>query len=177
MIGALEREFRSEQNEQIRNQIEYLEGQLKELKLEDERLYKAYLADAFDENEYAEHRSLITNQQQKLQAEIRKLEEGLMSADQFEERKREIFSICQNAAKSGLVFEAPFEVRQRIIKTIVDKITLNTNEGWFEIEGVIRGQYLFENQGEGSDNGGNDGGKIVPIVYNPKGRDSWQRPA
>jgi site-specific DNA recombinase len=70
MIGALEREFNSEQNEQTRNQLEFLENQIKELKQEDEQLYKAYLADAFDENEYAEHRSLIKNQQQKLQSEI-----------------------------------------------------------------------------------------------------------
>lgn len=151
MIGALEREFYSEQNELVRNQLEFLEVQIRELKLEDEKLYKAYLADAFDETEYSENRSHITNQMQKLQSETLRLEESLMLPEQFEERKQEILVICQTAKNSGLVLEAPFEIRQRIIKTIVDKIRLNANEGWFELEGVISGQFLFDNNNNNED--------------------------
>ncbi|MCZ7547581.1 MAG: recombinase family protein [Anaerolineales bacterium] len=176
MIEALEKEFASEQNEQTRNQIDYLESQIRELKLEDEQLYKAYLADAFDENEYAEHRSLITSQLQKLQTEIDQLAEGLMTVDQFEERKQEILALCQNAARSGLVFDAPFDVRQKIIHTIVEKITLNANEGWFEIEGVIKGQYLFDNSENNPQPVLGDQGTTNPedgsIVYTPQGRGS-----
>jgi len=156
MLGALEREFNSEQNEQVRNQIEFLEGQVRELKLEDEKLYKAYLADAFDETEYAENRSLITSQIQKLHDEMGRLAENLMLPEQFDERKQEILVICQTAKKSGLVLEAPFEIRQRIIKTIVDKIRLNANDGWFELEGVISGQFLFDNNNEDDPNQGNN---------------------
>ena len=181
MIGALEREFGNEQNEQVRSQIQFMENQIRELKLEDEQLYKAYLADVFDESEYAERRSFIKDQQQKLQTEINRLGDDLMSEDQFEERKQEIIQICQNAQQSGLVFDAPFDIRQRIINTIVDKITLNANEEWFEIEGVISGQYLFENNdNEGGSNGSpieseNIGGQSGQIVRNPKGRGSLQQ--
>lgn len=56
-----------------------MNNQIRELKLEDEQLYKAYLADAFNETEYSEHRSHITNQIQTLQAEIGRVEENLMS--------------------------------------------------------------------------------------------------
>jgi site-specific DNA recombinase len=161
MLEVLEREFNCEQNEQVRSQVEFLNGQVQELKLEDEKLYKAYLADAFDEVEYSENRSMITDQLQKLQREKSRLEENLMLPAQYEERKQEIIAICQHARNSGLVFDTPFEVRQRIIKTIVDKITLNANEGWFELEGVINGQYLFNNDGNPSESGNeqNDGNK------------------
>jgi hypothetical protein len=102
-----------------------------------------------------------------------------MSLEQFEERKQEILVMCQNAKKSGLAFDAPFDLRKRIIKTIVDKINLNANEGWFELKGVINGQYLFANNDNNPDAGsgeqGNNGGKIVPIVCNPKDRDSLQQ--
>lgn len=152
MLGALEREYHSEQNERVRNQVEFLNGQIRELKLEDEKLYKAYLAEVFDEVEYGESRSLITNQLQKLQSEIGRLEEGQILPEQFEERKQEILAICQTARDSGLLFDAPFEVRQQIIHTIVDKIVLNANEGWFEMDGVIRGQYLFDNNDDGGSN-------------------------
>jgi len=156
LLDALEKEFNSEQNEQIRDQVDFLNNQIRELKLEDEQLYRAYLADAFDETEYAEQRSHITNQLQTLYAEIERIEEGLIRPEQYEERKQEILAICQNAKISGLAFDTPFEVRQRIIRTIVDQITLNANEGWFELEGVINGQYLFNNDdkvGEPTDSG------------------------
>lgn len=157
LLAALEKEYNSEQNEQVRNQVDFLNNQIKELKFEDEQLYKAYLADAFDETEYAEHRSHITNQLQTLYAEIGKIEAGLINPEQYEERKQEILAICQSAKISGLAFDTPFEVRQRIIRTIVDKITLNTNEGWFELEGVINGQYLFSNN-DNDDGESNEGG-------------------
>ena len=179
MIDALEREYMSDENEQTRAQITFLNRQIKELKIEDEKMYAAYLADAFDENEYAENRSILREQQQKLQVEVNRLENNLMSPEQFEERKQEIYLLCQNAAKSGLVFNAPFDVRQRIITTIVDKITLNANEGWFELEGVIRGQYLFPDvvneetdQGNRSANGNEGTEEKVAFVCIPKGRDS-----
>ena len=47
-------------------------------------------------------------------------------------------------------------MRQRIIKTIVDKIRLNTNEGWFELEGVISGQFLFDDNNENDPNQGSN---------------------
>ena len=151
LLDALETEFNSEQNEQVRNQVDFLNGQVRELKREDEQLYKAYLADAFDEDEYAAQRSHITNQLRTLHAEIERMEEGLIRPEQYEERKQEILAICQSAKTSGLAFDTPFEIRQRIIRTIVDKITLNANEGWFELEGVINGQYLFNNDARDGD--------------------------
>jgi len=157
LLDALEREFNSEQNEQVRNQVDFLNNQIRELKREDEQLYKAYLADAFDETEYAEHRGHITSQLQTLHNELEKIEEGLIRPEQYEERKQEILAICQSAKTSGLAFDIPFEVRQRIIRTIVDRITLNANEGWFELEGVINGQYLFSNN-DNDDGESNEGG-------------------
>lgn len=158
MLEALDREFNSEQNEMARNQVDFLKGQIRELQLEDEKLYKAYLVDAFDEIEYGENRSLITNQLQRLQSEIGHLEENLMLPGQLEERKQEITALCQSARNSGLILDAPFEIRRRIIQTIVDKIVLNANEGWFEMEGVINGQYLFDDKEEDESNKGNTGG-------------------
>ena len=157
LLDALEQEYNSEQNEQVRNQVDFLNNQIRELKHEDEKLYKAYLADAFDETEYAEQRSHITNQLQTLSAEIGRIEAGLIRPEQYEDRKQEILAICQSAKISGLTFDTPFEVKQRIIRTIVDKITLNTNEGWYELEGVINGQYLFNNN-DNSDGESNESG-------------------
>ncbi len=172
MINALEQEYGNEENTGVREQINFLEKQIKKIKLEDEKMYKAYLAEAFDETEYAEHRETLKNRQQKLEEGARSLQERIMSPEEFEERKQEIYIICQNAVKSGLAFDAPFKIQKQIINTIVDKITLNANEAWFELEGVIQGQYLFpENKKAAPDNGTTQSEIVIEkgsIVCNPK---------
>jgi len=145
LITALEKEFRDNRNEQTARQIAYLENQIDVSKTEDEKLYRAYLAGVFNEIEYAGRRKLIKENQQKLTAELHQLSGTLISPERFEERKQAIFLVCQNAATNGLALNTPFEVKRNIIKTIVERIVLNVNEGWFELEGVICGRYfLFE---------------------------------
>jgi hypothetical protein len=147
LITALEKEFQDERNNQTSQQIAFLENQISQSDIEDEKLYKAYLAGVFNENEYAGRRKLIKENRQRLLAELRQLNGSLISPEKFEERKQEIMMVCRNAASKGLIENAPFEVKRNIIKTIVERIILNVNEGWFELEGVIRGRYyLYEDQ-------------------------------
>jgi hypothetical protein len=132
-------------------------------------MYKAYLMDAFDADEYSEHRSALKDRLYKLQDEARKLTEKLMSPEELEEKKQEIYMICQNAKKSGLVFDAPFDVQKNIITTIVDKIILDANASTFEIQGVLRGQYLFNDDGiVDIGNGGGGLGIKGSVICNPK---------
>jgi site-specific DNA recombinase len=148
LFGALEREFKSDKNQQIQNQITFLETQIREANLEDEKLYRAYLSGAFDEVEYGEYRKTLKENKQKFSEEIIRLHDHLMTVEQFEERKREILMICQNAIENGLAMDAPFDVKKRIIHTIVDHITLNVIEGWFELDGVFQGKYLLPKKSE-----------------------------
>ena len=176
MIDALEREYQGETNNQLRAQIDFLERQIREAKQEDGKMYKAYLMDAFDADEYSEHRSALKDRLYKLQDEARKLTEKLMSPEELEEKKQEIYMICQNAEKSGLVFDAPFDVQKNIITTIVDKIILDANASAFEIQGVLRGQYLFNEDGiVDIGNGGGGLGIKGSVICNPKGRGSSLR--
>ena len=64
-----------------------------------------------------------------------------MTREDFQGRKRLVLAIADQALKSGLISDAPFDVKQRVIKLVVDKIVLNVNEGWFRIDGVVRGKY------------------------------------
>jgi site-specific DNA recombinase len=149
LLGALDREFQGDTNEEIHKQIIFLEEQIKNTKVEDEKLYRAYLASVFDESEYADRRKAIKTNQQKIIEEIKRLQGSILTEEQYAIRKQEILLVCKNARKNGLSFDAPFELKRRIIKTIVEKITINLNEGWFELEGIVRGQYsLFGNNNE-----------------------------
>ena len=178
LIGVLEREFNGDANEQRRSQIKFLENQIRDIQTEDEKLYRAYMADVFDEREYAARRKHLQDRRNTLIIELNAQRTQIMTREQYEEKKLMIMKIAENAVRSGVVQDAPFEVKQRVIKTIVDKIILNTNEGWFRIEGVIRGNYFLEpeNNSNGSDGNGNgSSGKRNlnrSIVSNPMGRDT-----
>jgi len=145
LISALEKEFNGDRNDQAARQIAFLEKQIAAARAEDEKLYKAYLAGVFNEIEFAGRRKLVKENQQKLAAELEQLNCNLISPDNFEEKKRAILMICNTAMENGLAEDAPFEVKQRIIKTVVENIILNVNENWFELQGVIHGRYpLFD---------------------------------
>ena len=175
LLGALESEFKGDQNEQTNRQIAFLESQIAESKIEDEKLYKAYLADVFDEIEYAERRKILKDGRQRLSDEIARQRNSLMTIDEYELRRREIQMICRSAINNGLALNAPFEIRQRVIKSVVDRITLNVNEGWFEMEGVIRGQYLLFDNDENKNETGPDNGPDNKIedINNPAGIDAF----
>ena len=148
LITALEKEFQGERNNQTSRQISFLENQINELNIEDDKLYKAYLAGVFNETEYAGRRRLVKENRQRLQAELQQLNGNLISPEKLEERKQEILIVCSHATSNGLVQNAPFEVKRNIIKTIIERIILNVNEGWFELEGVIHGRYYLYEDGK-----------------------------
>lgn len=146
LIDVLEREFHGDRNEQVSRQIAFLESQIALSKTEDEKLYKAYVANVFNEVEYAGRRKMIKDNQQRLSRELHQLHENLISPDRFEQQKQQILLICERATANGLAHDAPFEVRRNIIKAIVEKIVLDVDGNWFELEGIIRGRYsLYEN--------------------------------
>jgi len=145
LLDVLEREFHGDRNEQLAAQIAFLESQIESTKTEDEKLYKAYVAGVFNEVEYAGRRKLIKDNQQKLTVELRQLGDNLISPDRFEQQKQTILLICERATANGLAHDAPFEIKRNIIKAIVEKIVLNVDENWFELDGIIHGRYsLYE---------------------------------
>lgn len=141
LISALESDFLGEKNSQVAHQASFIEGQIEEKRQEDERLYKAYVAGAFDETEYAERRSLLRAQFQRLEQELVKLQRHIMTAVEFEARKNYIMEFSRRVQEDGAVVTAPYDAKRRILKMIVDRIVLNTAEGWFRIEGVFPGIY------------------------------------
>ena len=44
---------------------------------------------------------------------------------------------AEQAKASGFLGDVPFDIQQRIIKTVIDRIIVNPREGWFRIEGAI----------------------------------------
>ena len=141
LIDALEREYSSDQNEHLKPQIAFLDSQIMAKRVEDEKMYEAYQFGAVDEYEYAERSRLLRDSRLHLQYELDNLQSQIMTLEKFENRKRLILKIAETAIKSNWVIDESFSVKQKIIKTVVDRIVLNVNEGWFLLEGIVNGLY------------------------------------
>jgi site-specific DNA recombinase len=163
LVESLERDYASGHNGSILEQIGFLEREINQRDEDDARLYKAYLAGAFDENEYAGKRRELRESRHRLEEDLHTLRGQVMTREDFHGRKRLVLAVADQALKSGLVMDAPFDIKQRVIKLVVDKIVLNVNEGWFRMDGMVRGKYELSG----------------PIAYTPAGRGSGtsSRPA
>lgn len=137
LIGALEANMRGEQNEQIRRQVEYLEGELGRKGVEDQKLYRAYMADVFDEMEYKARRTQLRNETDVLRTEIERLRPKQITQEQFEAQKAELLALSEHLRTTGTLIDPPFELKRRILKLTVDTVLVNQREGWFTLIGAI----------------------------------------
>ena len=144
----------------IQAQIQFIEREIKQREREDEKLYRAYLADVFDEQEYADRRRALLNAINLLEAEKRKLEVTIIDRGEFERRKERVLAVARDIHSGATDLDLPYSEKRRIIKILVDDILLNVNEGWFKIQGAFTGAYSIHD------------GKFVSI---PGGRGSWPR--
>ncbi len=180
LIDALDREYYGEGNARLKAQIEYLVKSIADLDEDDKALWRAYRAKVFDEEEYKSRRDELKESKVKNQTQLENLRSQLVPPEVYEEKKRYIHSICKAAKDSGLTEDAPYETKRRIIRLMIDKITLNVNEGWVKLEGSLSGlYYLWGEDGKprmADDEGGPSGGG-EPIMGNPKGRGSSPPPS
>lgn len=161
IVKELDRAMKNRGGAAVEKQVQALERRIKENDLEDEKLYRAYLADVFDEREFAVRRRALKESREALVDELHSFQDQLLSVEQLEEKKRLVLAVAEHAQQAGLTVDAPFEFRQRMLKLLVDKIFLDVNGGWFRIEGEIPGRYpLFDD---------------VPIESIPVGRGSSRR--
>jgi site-specific DNA recombinase len=144
VIQSMDDQFTSGPNAQLRAEVEYLRQQVSDLDTEDEDLYRAYRARAFDAEEYAARREAIKERRRKLQTDIIALEGRVLTREKLEINKQRVLEVSAALKKHGLTPNPPFETKQTILKLVVDKISLNVDEGWFELEGIIPGRFPID---------------------------------
>lgn len=138
LIEALDSDATSERNQHLLEQIAYLEQEITRKEGEDEKLLRAYLAGAFDEQEYAARRRMLKTEAATMSEEMNRLRAQVITPEQLESRKTEMLALSEQIRELRIPLDPPFEVKQRILKLLVDTITLDVSEGWFTIEGKIQ---------------------------------------
>jgi site-specific DNA recombinase len=139
---GMERYFSRHKVETTREEIAYIQSQITELDIEDERLYQAYLAKAFEADEFSQKRFALKEKKQKLEAEKEELQKRLSQQVGKEEKKRSILAAIEELKKKT-DHQIPFELKRKLLLMVVDKITVNTQEEWLEFEGAISGKFDF----------------------------------
>ncbi|MBI1877279.1 MAG: recombinase family protein [Chloroflexi bacterium] len=145
LAEAMDRYYFDQGMDKICQQIEYIDQQLEDCDREDDKLYKAYLAEVFDEQEFAAKRRLLKDRKGSLGEERRKLQGMLISREQFEHKKRQILALSEQVNAGSKELDLPFEQKRRLVKSVVDEVQLDVNNGQFTILGAIKGAYTLQN--------------------------------
>jgi hypothetical protein len=117
----------------------YIDQQIEDSRKADERVVKGFMAGVFNEAEAGERRKLLKETVLRLEAERSELQEQVETAERREERKRLILEEFRLINRERLR-NAPFEVKKEVIKTMIDKVIVDTKGAWIELEGQITGR-------------------------------------
>lgn len=161
LIDALDKQYRGEENEAIEKQIKYLKDQIRTREIKDERAKNAYLAGAYSAEELKDIRDILANEKADLNQELNKISRRIMTYDQYLEKREFILDVCGSAKRNGIAMNSPFDMKKHIIKTIVDEIVLDVENGTFELMGVISGIFPIVNLSNNENNSGNGGNNHI----------------
>lgn len=134
---SLDRKLNSDSNDQLMSDIGYIKKRLEELPERDLKAKRAYNADIYTLDEFSAERKLIKQQQHELETQLQALEKKLVTPEHVAEQKQFLMAVCEKAKGMNLDGVVPFEAKRRIIRLMVDKITVDTVNGVFGLDGVI----------------------------------------
>lgn len=141
LISALENGPTSEHNRQLGEQITYLEDELARKSSDDDKMLKAYLAGAFDEQEFASRRKILKSERDTMREALDKLRRQLVKPEQIEARKAEILALAEHVKALEMPVNPPRNLKKRIVKMLIDRVVLDVKKGEFCLEGAIRGVF------------------------------------
>ena len=144
LIGVLDRQYNGETNDHLNNQIAYLKKSLSDKEREDQKLYTAYMADVFNEVEYNKKRKEVLENKSLIQKELNTIIQQTITKEKYAEKKQVILDLCENAKNNGIANDVPFEIKQKVIKSVVDKIILDAKNNTFNLEGVITATFPID---------------------------------
>ncbi len=142
LAQGLDRYFARNSGDSTKEEFAYVQTQLTNLDLVDAKHYEAYMSGAFSAEEYAEKRLDVREKRRKLEAQKEEISSRLTRQLNHENVKGSILASADDLRQRAQT-DVPFELKRRILMTVVEKITLNTREEWFEIEGAIQGRFDF----------------------------------
>lgn len=144
LTAAIDHDTASDQNQVVLQQIAYLEREEAAKHAEEAKLYKAYLADVFDADEYKTRRQLLKLDITRLAQERERLQSTLVLPDTVAARKQLLLDVAAQLRAQPWVLDPPFEIKQRIIRLVVDIVVLDTRTQTITVQGIVRGTHSLK---------------------------------
>lgn len=148
LINHIEEEFDKFKRGELNSQLTYIDRQLKKCQQEEQQWDKAYAANIFSLEEYSEKKQIVLTRRQALQDEWEKISEEMYMVELFERKKELIYQHLKMLQERGVALDLPFADKRKILSMLVDKIVIDSKNGWYRLEGGIEGTYQFDNSNE-----------------------------
>jgi hypothetical protein len=172
ILDALDQEAASQFNKDIRSQIEYLGKQLQDNQKQLEKLYTLYQREIIDIDEYSARRKVITDSNRAIEESLVVKQGQMLTEENIAARKEQVLQVSQQARELGVSVDTAEEQKRRIIHTVIERIVINTIEGWFEIFGLINGTWSIPSDKGDGDGEDNEATKQVRLLSH-KGIHQW----
>ena len=141
LIEALDRHFAADENATLLEQVAFVEKQMDNKAKEEEKIYRAYVAGAFDEHEFADKRRILKESSQVLSKEVERLKSRVLTHEHIAAQKMFIMELARQLQDAGQLQNVPFEIKRQIVKLVINQITVDTREQWIRVEGAISKTY------------------------------------
>lgn len=163
LINLLDEEHDKFKRGELNDQLKYIDRQIKNCLVEEEQWDKAYAAKIFSLEEYKQKRAAVQNRINALQDEWEKVSEEMAVLEILEQKRELIYERFKILKEAGFTPNMPFEEKRKMLATLIDKVVIDSKNGWYRLEGSVQGTYQYEDKSNSES--GNLSNTPVDITY------------
>lgn len=163
LINLLEEEHDKFKRGELSDQLKYIDKQIKNCHVEEQQWDKAYAAKIFSLEEYKEKRATVQNRIIALQAEWEKVSEEAAMLQILEQKRELIYERFKMLKEAGFTPDIPFLDKRKMLAMLIDKVVIDSKNGWYRLEGSVQGTYQYEVKNSSED--GDSSNTSTDITY------------
>jgi hypothetical protein len=143
LISYIEEEHDKFKRGELTKQMTYIDRQLKKCQQEEQQWDRAYAAGIFSLEEYGDKKKAVTARKEALDEEWEKISEEMSLIELFEKRRGLIYEHLAMLKEAGFALDIPFKEKRKIVAMLIDRVVIDSQNGWYRLEGAIEGTYQY----------------------------------
>ncbi|MCC6604604.1 MAG: recombinase family protein [Anaerolineae bacterium] len=144
LINLIDEEHDKFKRGELNDQLKYIDRQIKNCRVEEQQWDKAYAAKIFSLEEYKEKRAAVQSRINALEAEWEKVSEEVAILKIVEQKRELIYEKFKMLKEVGFTPDMPFAEKRKMMAMLIDKVVIDSKNGWYRLEGSVQGTYQYE---------------------------------
>lgn len=144
LIRHLEERHHTHERSLFEERIRDYQLALERLDQKERKLIAAYLDN--ETEVFHEFRDAIQSQRQRIQQRLQEAREAIKTMQDLDSKRLMVQQAISHLRQKGGFKTLPFDDQRSIVLNLIDEILVNTREGWFELRGVLRGTYHYDEE-------------------------------